>query len=75
MATIVEDESLIIHSTRQISEKSSQLLSQRHENTSQGLSDTLMSCLFAQDEASQYDNIPTIPKSLPNESTDSFFSN
>jgi hypothetical protein len=73
LATIIEDESLIIHSTRQISEKSSQVLSERHENTSEGLSDTLMSCLFAQEEASQQDNIPTITKILSNERIKFFF--
>jgi hypothetical protein len=73
LATIIEDESLIIHSTRQISEKSSQVLSERHENTSEGLSDTLMSCLFAQEEASQQDNIPAMTKILPNERIKFFF--
>ncbi|CAF5146125.1 unnamed protein product, partial [Rotaria sp. Silwood1] len=54
LATIIEDESLIIQSTHQISDKSSSPnhgLSQRSEHTSEGLSDTVMSCLLAQDES------------------------
>jgi hypothetical protein len=66
----VEDESLIIQSTRSNSEKSSQscqILSGRHDNTTEGLSDTVMSCLFAQDESSQHDIIHTTTKTIPNE--------
>jgi len=60
LATIMEDESLIIQSTRPISDKSSQsghVLSERNDhNTTDGLSDTVMSCLLAQDESSQQDH-------------------
>jgi hypothetical protein len=60
----MEDESLVIQSTRQISEKSSQILSERHENSTEELSDTVMSCLFAQDESSQHDHIHTTTKKI-----------
>jgi hypothetical protein len=66
----VEDESLVIQSTRQNSEKSSQscqILSERHDNTTEGLSDTVMSCLFAQDESSQHDIIFITTKTIQNE--------
>jgi hypothetical protein len=72
LATIIEDESLIIQSTRQISDKSSHILSQRHDNTTEGLSDTVMSCLLAQDESSQHDNIHTTTKTISNEGIKSF---
>ncbi|CAF0967638.1 unnamed protein product [Adineta steineri] len=68
LATIVEDESLIVPTTtHQTLEKSSQvchILSQRNENTTEGLSDTLMSCLFAQDEASQLANNSITAKTI-----------
>lgn len=70
LATIVEDESLIIQPTRQNSERSSQscqVLSARHDNTAECLSDTVMSRLFAQDESSQHDIIHTTTKTASNE--------
>ncbi|CAF0732463.1 unnamed protein product [Adineta ricciae] len=69
LATIFEGESLVISpttaaATNHLSEKSSQsshLLSQRHENSSEGLSDTVMSNLFAQDESSQQEiHLPVV---------------
>ncbi|UJR26744.1 hypothetical protein I4U23_008059 [Adineta vaga] len=68
LATIVEDESLIIAPTtvHQVSEKSSHILSQRHENSSEGLSDTMMSNLFAQDELSQQESNLIIVKPISN---------
>jgi hypothetical protein len=56
----VEDESVIVQSTCQI-------LSERHDNTPHPLSDTVMSCLLAQDEASQHDIIHTTTKPISNE--------
>ncbi|CAF1337072.1 unnamed protein product [Rotaria sordida] len=70
LETIIEDESLVIQSTHQISDKSAPSchgLSQQPENTTEGLSDTVMSCLFAQDELSQYDNIHITTKTISNE--------
>jgi hypothetical protein len=72
LATIIEDESLIIQSTRQISDKSAHILSQRHDNTSEGLSDTVMSSLLAQDESSQHDNIHITTKTIPSEGIKSY---
>jgi len=72
LATIIEDESLIIQSTRQISDKSSHILSQRHDNTAEGLSDTVMSSLLAQDESSQHDNIHITTKTISNEGIKSY---
>ncbi|CAF3214057.1 unnamed protein product [Rotaria sp. Silwood2] len=77
LATIIEDESLIIQSTHQISNKSSPSchgLSQRQENTTEGLSDTVMSCLFAQDESSEHDNIHIMTKTISNEALPSHLS-
>lgn len=75
LATIFEGESLVIPpttaaaSTNHLAEKSSQsshILSQRHENSSEGLSDTVMSNLFAQDEASQQEiHLPVVKLHLP----------
>ncbi|CAF5132455.1 unnamed protein product, partial [Rotaria magnacalcarata] len=62
LETIIEDESLVIQSTYQVLEKSSQScqgLSQRTETATEGLSDTIMSCLFAQDESTEHENIQT----------------
>ena len=70
LATIIEDESLIIQPTRPGSEKTSQscqLSSDRHEHTTEGLSDTIMSRLFAQDESSQQDLIHSTTKSVSND--------
>jgi len=75
LATIIEDESLIIQSTRQISDKSSQsshILSERHDNTTEGLSDTVMNSLLAQDESSQHDNIHITTKTISNEGIKSY---
>lgn len=65
LETIVEDESLVIQATHQIADKSSQLchgLSQRTDHTTEGLSDTVMSCLFAQDESNEHESICTNTK-------------
>ncbi|CAF1042397.1 unnamed protein product [Rotaria sp. Silwood1] len=70
LATIIEDESLIIQPTHQISDKSSSPnhgLSQRSEHTSEGLSDTVMSCLLAQDESNEHENIHIVTKAISNE--------
>ncbi|CAF2057311.1 unnamed protein product [Rotaria magnacalcarata] len=72
LETIIEDESLVIQSTYQVLEKSSQScqgLSQRTETATEGLSDTIMSCLFAQDESTEHENIQTTTttKTISNE--------
>ena len=72
LATIVEDESLVIQSTRPLTEKIPKTTnplssSERQDITPEGLSDTVMSCLFAQDELSQQDPIQLTGKSVSNE--------
>lgn len=75
LATIIEDESLVIQSTRPLMDKNPQTntlplppsSSERQDNTPEGLSDTVMSCLFAQDELSQQDNVQLVAKSVSNE--------
>ena len=70
LATIIEDESLIIQPTHPNSEKTTQschVSSDRHDHTKEGLSDTVMSCLFAQDESSQQDVIHSTTKSISND--------
>jgi hypothetical protein len=67
LATIIEDESLIVAPSDQASNKSTHVLSQRNENITEGLSDTMMSCLFAQDEASQQDYLALANKAVANE--------
>ncbi|CAF5062069.1 unnamed protein product, partial [Rotaria magnacalcarata] len=43
-------------------------LSQRTETATEGLSDTIMSCLFAQDESTEHENIQTTTtKTISNE--------
>jgi len=75
LATIIEDESLVIQSARPITDKSSQsshILSERHDNTTEGLSDTVMNNLLAQDESSQHDNIHITTKTISNEGIKSY---
>jgi len=67
LATIVEDESLIIHPHESTSTKITQVLLERPENTTEGLSDTVMSCLFAQDDGSQSDYIAPVIKAISHE--------
>lgn len=69
LATIVEDESLIIHPHESTSTKITQVLLERPENTTEGLSDTVMSCLFAQDDGSQSDYIAPVIKAISHEGT------
>lgn len=70
LATIIEDESLIIQPTHPNSEKTTQschVSSDRHDHTTECLSDTVMNGLFAQDESSQQDVIHSTTKSTSND--------
>lgn len=66
----MEDESLIIQPTHPDSEKITQschVSSDRHDHTTECLSDTVMSRLFAQDESSQQEMIHSTTKSISND--------
>lgn len=59
LATIIEDESLVLTPNKRTQNKSMHTQNENSENMNEGLSDTAMSCLLAQEEASQPDYIPS----------------